>query len=517
MKEISIEDLAHKIKKAKNKGQPRPIFFLGAGASKTGDIPLAGKIIDDILEEYKDEPAIKRLTPEDKKVYRKVMECLEPYERNTLLKGYIDRAKINVTHIYLAQLLINEFAAYVLTVNFDNLMLRALSLFNVYPPTYDIAILNDLTTSIPNPGSLFYLHGLHHGLWLLNTEEEMDKVKSTVPRFFDGIKNGRPWIFIGYSGSDPIFEHIQGLGRFDNGLYWVGYEDHQPSKSVQEFLETPNTNAFHIRGYDSDAFMLKLAEELDLGKPDVLHKPFTALAATLSEINDIDDKEHFKGVKERLEIARKNTALAIRQFEEGNPVVVSKDELDLDELKNALINVLIKDEYNAKTILALEQRVTKTKDSSIKELLSDIFNNWGTHLGNLAQTKEPEKAEELYQLAFEKFQKAIEIKPDLHEAFNNWASLIVDYSRLKPESETENILNHASEILEKGAQFGDTSYNLACLYALQSKKHKAIELLDKCLTNKGIGIDHVLSDLDWKDYLEDADFKTLIDKHQNSV
>ena len=130
------------------------------------------------------------------------MGCLQPYDRDELLKGYIDNAKINVTHIYLAQLLFNGYVDYVLTVNFDNLMLRALSLFNVFPSTYDMAILKDLTTTKFKEKSIVYLHGQHHGVWLLNTDEEMKKVSTTVPRIFDSIKNKRPWVFIGYSGKD---------------------------------------------------------------------------------------------------------------------------------------------------------------------------------------------------------------------------------------------------------------------------------------------------------------------------
>ncbi|MFT5748756.1 MAG: hypothetical protein ACI93S_000002 [Ancylomarina sp.] len=85
------------------------------------------------------------------------MECLLPNQRDKLLKGYIDEAKINVTHIYLAQLLKNGYADYVLTVNFDNLMLRALALFNEFPSTYDMAILKDITTTKFKEKSVVYL------------------------------------------------------------------------------------------------------------------------------------------------------------------------------------------------------------------------------------------------------------------------------------------------------------------------------------------------------------------------
>ena len=227
---------------------------------------------------------------------------MQPYDRDELLKGYIDNAKINVTHIYLAQLLFNGYVDYVLTVNFDNLMLRALSLFNVFPSTYDMAILKDLTTTTFKEKSIVYLHGQHHGVWLLNTAEEMEKVSTTVPRIFDSIKNKRPWVFIGYSANNPIFEHIRNLGRFDNGLFWVTHYNEEPNQRVNDFLNSDNTNASIIEGYDSDSFMLKLNTELGLDQPKIINTPFTSIGEMLDNIIDIDDEEHFKGIKERLEI-----------------------------------------------------------------------------------------------------------------------------------------------------------------------------------------------------------------------
>ncbi len=143
MKSATIKELAYVIKEAKKANLPSPIVFLGAGASKTGGLPLASEIVEDILREYSGNPKISTLD-ESEQNYPKLMECLTPHQRNELLKGYIDSAKINVTHIYLAQLMEHDYVDYVLTVNFDNLMLRALALFNAFYPTYDMAILKDL-------------------------------------------------------------------------------------------------------------------------------------------------------------------------------------------------------------------------------------------------------------------------------------------------------------------------------------------------------------------------------------
>ncbi|HIP48269.1 MAG TPA: hypothetical protein EYG92_04795, partial [Lutibacter sp.] len=61
MKNATIEELAYILKQAEKNKQPKPIFFLGAGASKSGNIPLARDIIKDILDKYSNSPAIKKL------------------------------------------------------------------------------------------------------------------------------------------------------------------------------------------------------------------------------------------------------------------------------------------------------------------------------------------------------------------------------------------------------------------------------------------------------------------------
>ena len=125
MNEIKIEELAYLLREAKDANQPQPIFFLGAGASVSGNIPLANEISEIIINKFKDSPFVKKIN-KDERNYAALMDCLLPYQRNDLLKSLIEEAKVNVTHIYLAQLIMNGFADYVLTVNFDNLMLRAL-------------------------------------------------------------------------------------------------------------------------------------------------------------------------------------------------------------------------------------------------------------------------------------------------------------------------------------------------------------------------------------------------------
>jgi len=440
MKEITIKELAYLIKEAKRDGQPQPIFFLGAGASVSGNIPLATEIAKTILNDYKNSPFIQKLDTNEK-TYAKLMECLMPYQRNELLKKYIEKAKINVTHIYLAQLIKNGFADYVLTVNFDNLILRALALYNEFPPIYDIAILKDFTTTTFKEKSIVYLHGQNHGLWLLNTKDEMEKVKNTVPRILDCIMNKRQWIFLGYSGNDLIFEHLKKIGRFDNGLYWVGYKDNKPEKHVQDFLNTPNVNACFISGYDSDSFMIKLNEELELEQPEILDKPFSCLEKMLNNIVDVNEEEHFKGVKERLEIAKRNVKNAIDKFEKHKSVTITSNELKLDALKKEIINLLISEKYNSKQISELEGKAKKLNNDKINSMLAELYSSWGIYLYSLTKTKENVEVEKLYNEIFAKYQKAIEIKSDFHEAYNDWGICLGSFAKTKTGPEAEKLYN----------------------------------------------------------------------------
>ena len=450
MKKISIEHLAYVIKQAKDNNLPQPIFFLGAGASASGDIPSANGIIERIQGRYGDSPSIRELDKKDK-TYIKLMGCLSPYERNELLKGIIGEGKINVTHIYLAQLLKEGYADYILTVNFDNLMLRALALFNVFPATYDMAILKDLTTTAFKEKSIVYLHGQHHGLWLLNTEEEMDKVKEIVPRIFDSIKNGRPWVFIGYSASDPIFDHVKSLGRFDNGLYWVGYNNDPLNDGVAEFLNTPNVNGFYIKGYDSDAFMLELNQELGLEQPEILSKPFSSLQTILDEIKDVDNEEHFRGVKERLRITKGNVIKAISLFE--------KRDITINNLKREIIAISISGEYDAQQIGEIEKKVKYINESTTNSLLADLYFNWGKYLYRQAMKSVDPEATELYYEAAKRYKRSIEIDPRSDAAFYNLGLTYNRLAEIKTDQEATDFYHRAIEMYEQASIVNPQHYD----------------------------------------------------------
>jgi tetratricopeptide (TPR) repeat protein len=425
MTEKNISHIAHRLQQAKENKEPRAIVFIGAGCSVSAGIPRASEIVDYILEEFKSSPDVKALPTEPKPEYAKLMNCLSPKERKRLFKHYVSSAKINVSHIYLAHLLEQGYVDYIVTTNFDNLTLRALALYNNFPPVYDISILRDMTTTSLDTSSVTFLHGQHNGLWQLNTPDEMAKVHEdgVLKDIFTKITNNRTWLVIGYSGDDFIFDQLVKLGRFDNGLFWVGYKDYEPSGRVQDkLLNMPNTESFWIKGYDADSFFIKLNAVLKERQPLIFEKPFSFLAQTLENIKEIEDSEIYVAARERLEKSKLLVKDAIEQYENSSSdkTPMTEAEIEHAQLINQLIDVLFSEEYEK--IVTLEDKVFADRDMESMQLLAGIYNNWGIYLGKLAEAKANDIAVAFYKEELEKYKKAVTIKPDYYEAWSNWGN-----------------------------------------------------------------------------------------------
>ncbi len=429
-----IESLVYLMKKADRENQPKPIVFLGAGASVSAGIPSAYTIKEKALELYRDKPEIKRLSPEQQ-TYANVLKCLNAKDRNTLLRNYIKEAKVNVAHIYLAQLLKHKYIDYVLTVNFDDLLLRASALYNFIPPTYDIAILNDITTGSLPTGSVTYLHGQQHGLWLLNTDDEMKRVAKSASNILGKISVDRPWIIIGYSGEDPILNVIGDLGRFDNELFWISYLNNDPSERVhQKLFENNNKGAFIVKGYDADSFFLKLHSELELETPKIFHRPFSFLMDLTQNIKDIDvpkkestDKntkistELYKYTKDRFENSRKLINDAVNRYEQESrtgPTQASLSEQEIAEksYNQEVIDLITRQHYDEAH--AILEEFPNKDSASFKNLSKTLHSEWAykkydTWLQNGAQGA-------LLEESLRHFEIAAQYHPQEDLFFNSW-------------------------------------------------------------------------------------------------
>src|SRR5262245_33299025 len=251
----SIEEVAETLQNAKARGRGCTLL-IGAGCSVKAGIPNASGIVDVIKERYP--RAYQRART---KTYANCMSELLISERRDLIAEYVDKAKINWAHLCIALLVQAGFVDRVLTTNFDLLVVRACALLNEFPAIYDFAA-SQLFKAPDIPGkAVVYLHGQHTGFILINTDDDFTRHSRLLGPVFEDAGSGRVWIVVGYSGeSDPVFNHLARVDRFDNGLFWVGYQNNEPPPHVEEQLLKPGKDAFYVKGYDADSFFITLTQ-----------------------------------------------------------------------------------------------------------------------------------------------------------------------------------------------------------------------------------------------------------------
>lgn len=79
------------------------------------------------------------------------------------------------------------------------------------------------------------------------------------------------------------------------------------------------------------------------------------------------------------------------------------------------------------------------------EIGSTAFNTWGVTLSAQARTKGGAEADRLFEQAYEKYRRSLEIKPDFHEAFNNWGAALSDQAKTKGDAEADRLFEQSYE------------------------------------------------------------------------
>jgi hypothetical protein len=71
------------------------------------------------------------------------------------------------------------------------------------------------------------------------------------------------------------------------------------------------------------------------------------------------------------------------------------------------------------------------------------------------------------------------MKPDSHETLNNWGSMLLEQAKKAPHGQASRLFGEAEEKLREALRYGSVStYNLACLMALQGRREDAQRLLE---------------------------------------
>lgn len=442
----TVEDIAELMRSAKSSGQPY-VFFTGAGCSVSAGIPLASKLIQEICEKYSIQ--VKTLSPETRKDYGKCMAQLTKDERRTIIKPYVDNAKINWAHIALACLMDAGYVTRVLTFNFDNILARSCGLLGLYPATYDFTSANiNLHNLIVEP-AIVHLHGQSHGFTQLNSADETDIHAKNLSEFIRTTLNHSPSLFIGYSGSaDAFFTQLENKFDGEQRLIWIDYEL-SPNEHVKKFLEENKGTSHHIGGQDADEFLISLAQKLDCFPPQLFQNPYAHLIDELEDVIEFpmqanSSMDILKSTRIKLEADSKKITDNLEQnlellLLEGkyDEVIKYAKNIDLSDddkdkiawsyiVQGNILSEMAKEKgdesFYRESIEKYEQAV------AIKSNMYAAWNNWGVALADLARQKGDEL---LYRESFEKYEQAVTIKSDAPEVWVNWGVSLADLAKQK--------------------------------------------------------------------------------------
>lgn len=267
----------------------RMAFFLGAGCSRSSNIPTAGELVQ---REWL--PKLRKLRGEDgeesledwarraiegydplapARVYGRVIEALflSTHERQQEIERLCDKCYPGYGYSVLAQLMAMRTGCFnvVLTTNFDDLVADALYLYTDARP---LVVHHEALASYIRPSRLRPLVVKLHGdnrLSPKNNDEETRRLDDRLGDAMAKLLHDRGLVFLGYGGYDQgILEALKKLPpqALPFGIYWVNSSE--PPAEMRAWLESLGQPAMWVEHRDFDEIMLLFHNELKLQHPN---------------------------------------------------------------------------------------------------------------------------------------------------------------------------------------------------------------------------------------------------------
>ncbi|MCC7299207.1 MAG: SIR2 family protein [Bacteroidia bacterium] len=486
----------------------KTIVVLGSGVSVSAGIPATEGIIHRIRRDFSS--ICSRTHPV---TYEDHLAVLTTAQRQTLIKELVADAKLNAAHLYFAGMVKAGYVDKIITTNFDTLLHRALALENVYPNIFDFTASQTAESADFSNISLFHMHGQKDGMLHLRDDNAFELYLDKMQRFFGDSFEKQTVIVVGYSGSDdPVFGYLASVRTFENRLYWVGHNQNEPEDHVvRGILQKTKKQACYIKGYDADSFFMGLSDSLGLNAPRIISDPMSLVnelrghIALVSKLENAHPEPVALNTTDSIVVAEiheptaaevEPEALSVLEKEEPlNEIRVEEIPLIEDLPKPAAVDKAIEenalDEWLAKSITQeepvldkkkgvsktnsqkaedeelikltretwsnniydnynrLKAQITKSDNEEARKYFSFFLFNWGAELEHQADKADAEKATELYEKAFAKYEEAIGIKPDLREAYNNWGVCLRNLAKTKGGSEGERLYEEAFRKFEE--------------------------------------------------------------------
>jgi NAD-dependent SIR2 family protein deacetylase len=256
------------------RNRPRDVALLiGAGCSASASIPTANRIVTEICSRF---PArCNGLSVSTENSYAKAIELLTEDEWRDLFESPANRARINLTHLCIAELMRADVVDRVLTTNFDPLLRRACDLCGTYPAVFDCSAMVELERVFRDPQpAVYYLHGQVYGVRMLNPGRRLQDAAKLVRQAVLANIERRTLIVCGYSGQcDNIAEELW-KAELRNPVFWVPHSQEDAEKAIAQLKDRRNPGMegkiFVTERADSDRFFCKMLLMLRMDLPGLV-------------------------------------------------------------------------------------------------------------------------------------------------------------------------------------------------------------------------------------------------------
>lgn len=284
-----------------NDGQA-PIFLLGAGASVSSGVPLAGQLVESIAKfayckstaRVLDDPTLMRsdwygwleqrtwfdrAAPRAQLYPTAVEELLQPsYVRKEFFQSILRRAlEPSVGYERLVSLMAKRSVTTVLTTNFDDLIARTVKGARSVGHCVEIKTPSDYSMFDTASGvpQVIYLHGSVDHYTDKNLFNETQKLDDDLVDLLRPLLRDHPLVVVGYRGAEPsVMQHLllkqAGLCKnYRRGIYWCYRKGSDPvadSPLLRELQSQIQTNLLFVEidGFDG---LLKSLDKLVSAAP----------------------------------------------------------------------------------------------------------------------------------------------------------------------------------------------------------------------------------------------------------
>src|ERR1041385_6214498 len=273
----------------------RPVVLLGAGASFSAGVPLAGRMVTEIAKwayarknrnTTPDRIQLRRSEWEgflqDQPWYIKsaelsdlypfaVRDLLVPSEfRRQFFKKIITDAKPTEGHRALARLCKRHLVSHFLTTNFDSLIENSLEA--EVPHIREVTRITPLDYEAFSPNrkaQVIYLHGTVENYSDKNLPSETLTLDRKLLQRIHSLVEYSPIVVVGYRGSEQsimegLFEKgLEVSGRYRRGIYWCYRGLEQPHQNIIRLHERAGNNLRLVRIEGFDELFASIDKQLE--------------------------------------------------------------------------------------------------------------------------------------------------------------------------------------------------------------------------------------------------------------